>query len=71
MGLIDQPGNGAGDLEVMRILYHDTYHPEDLSYDIALIKTTQPVTFNGENLGPRFDYLSDTHILVRTRADRN
>ncbi|XP_062866475.1 transmembrane protease serine 3 [Trichomycterus rosablanca] len=51
VGLIDQPGNGAQDLAVMKILYHGTYHPEGLSYDIGLIKITQPVTFN-DNIQP-------------------
>lgn len=50
MGLTEQPVNGAADLSVLKIFSHSAYHPEGLSYDIALIKLTQPLTFNGESL---------------------
>ncbi|MCJ8747962.1 hypothetical protein PDJAM_G00159510 [Pangasius djambal] len=48
VGLTDQPLSGAADLSVMKIFFHSAYHPEGLSYDIALIKLTQPLTFNGQ-----------------------
>ncbi|KAI4897366.1 hypothetical protein NFI96_017352 [Prochilodus magdalenae] len=48
VGLIDQPVSGVSDLSVTKILYHGLYHPEGLSYDIALIQLTQPLTFSGQ-----------------------
>ncbi|XP_017312835.2 transmembrane protease serine 3 [Ictalurus punctatus] len=48
VGLTDQPVSGASDLSVMKIFFHSAYHPEGLSYDIALIKLMQPLTFNGQ-----------------------
>lgn len=50
VGLTNQPVSGAADLSVMKIFLHSAYHPEGLSYDIALIRLTQPLTFNGERL---------------------
>lgn len=49
VGLTDQPVSGAADLSVKKIFFHSAYYPEGLSYDIALIKLTQPLTFNGES----------------------
>ncbi|XP_066511783.1 transmembrane protease serine 3 [Hoplias malabaricus] len=48
VGIVEQPVNGATDLSVSKILYHGSYRPESLSYDVALIKVAQPVTFNGQ-----------------------
>ncbi|XP_060715834.1 transmembrane protease serine 3 [Tachysurus vachellii] len=48
VGLTDQPVSGAADLSVKKIFFHSTYHPEGLSYDIALIKLMQPLTFSGQ-----------------------
>ncbi|XP_058236526.1 transmembrane protease serine 3 isoform X2 [Hemibagrus wyckioides] len=48
VGLTDQPVSGAADLSVKKIFFHSAYYPEGLSYDIALIKLTQPLTFNGQ-----------------------
>ncbi|KAF5909212.1 transmembrane protease serine 3-like, partial [Clarias magur] len=48
LDLTHQPVSGAADLSVMKILFHSAYQPEGLSYDIALIKLTQPLTFNGQ-----------------------
>ncbi|KAK3510641.1 hypothetical protein QTP70_011895 [Hemibagrus guttatus] len=48
VGLTDQPVSGAADLSVEKIFFHSAYHPEGLSYDIALIKLMQPLTFNGQ-----------------------
>ncbi|XP_060754268.1 transmembrane protease serine 3 [Neoarius graeffei] len=48
VGLTEQPMSGAADLSVMKIFFHRAYHPEGLSYDIALIKLTQPLVFNGQ-----------------------
>lgn len=50
VGLTEQPVSGAADRSVMKIFFHRAYHPEGLSYDIALIKLTQPLAFNGESL---------------------
>ncbi|TSK17906.1 Transmembrane protease serine 3 [Bagarius yarrelli] len=48
VGLTDQPINGAADFSVKKIFYHSAYQPEGLSYDIAVIKLAQPLTFNGQ-----------------------
>uniref|UniRef100_A0A3P8X070 Transmembrane serine protease 3 n=1 Tax=Cynoglossus semilaevis TaxID=244447 RepID=A0A3P8X070_CYNSE len=47
VGLTDQPDNGAQSLTVERIVYHANYRPKKLEYDIALMKLTLPLIFNG------------------------
>ncbi|TSL54361.1 Transmembrane protease serine 3 [Bagarius yarrelli] len=46
-GLTEQPVTGANHLTVEKIIYHGRYRPKGLDYDIALLKLSQPLTFNG------------------------
>ncbi|XP_053352951.1 transmembrane protease serine 3 [Clarias gariepinus] len=46
-GLTEQPVTGARYLAVEKIIYHGRYRPKGLDYDIALLKLSQPLTFNG------------------------
>ncbi|XP_053089833.1 transmembrane protease serine 3 [Pangasianodon hypophthalmus] len=46
-GLTEQPATGAKYLTVEKIIYHGRYRPKGLDYDIALLKLSQPLTFNG------------------------
>ncbi|KAI5107400.1 transmembrane protease serine 3, partial [Silurus meridionalis] len=46
-GLTEQPSTGAKYLAVEKIIYHGRYRPKGLDYDIALLKLSQPLTFNG------------------------
>ncbi|KAF5899657.1 transmembrane protease serine 3, partial [Clarias magur] len=46
-GLTEQPITGARYLDVEKIVYHGRYRPKGLDYDIALLKLSQPLTFNG------------------------
>ncbi|XP_030634808.1 transmembrane protease serine 3 [Chanos chanos] len=46
-GLTEQPVSGAGSLSVEKILYHSSYLPGGLDYDIALLKLRNPLTFDG------------------------
>ncbi|KAK3543109.1 hypothetical protein QTP70_011233 [Hemibagrus guttatus] len=47
VGLTEQPATGAKYLTVEKIIYHGRYRPKGLDYDIALLKLSQPLTFNG------------------------
>lgn len=47
VGLTEQPVHGAQSLAVEQIIYHARYRPKDLDYDIALMKLTTPLVFNG------------------------
>ncbi|XP_051560293.1 transmembrane protease serine 3 [Myxocyprinus asiaticus] len=47
-GVIDQPVSGSEALSVEEIIYHTSYKPEGLSYDIALIKLKLPLSFNDQ-----------------------
>ncbi|XP_053185059.1 transmembrane protease serine 3 [Scomber japonicus] len=46
-GQTEQPVHGAQSLSVERIIYHAGYRPKGLDYDIALMKLTKPLVFNG------------------------
>lgn len=46
-GLTEQPATGAKYLIVEKIIYHGRYRPKGLDYDIALLKLSQPLNFNG------------------------
>ncbi|KAI5618431.1 transmembrane protease serine 3-like [Silurus asotus] len=48
VGITEQPVSGAADFSVMKIFFNSAYHPESLSYDIALVRLKQPLTFNGQ-----------------------
>ncbi|XP_051994118.1 transmembrane protease serine 3 [Xyrauchen texanus] len=47
-GIIDQPVSGSEALSVEKIIYHTSYNPEGLNYDIALIKLKLPLSFNDQ-----------------------
>ncbi|XP_028292097.1 transmembrane protease serine 3 [Gouania willdenowi] len=47
VGLTEQPGHSAQSLAVKTIIYHARYRPRTLDYDIALMKLSNPLTFNG------------------------
>ncbi|XP_047193170.1 transmembrane protease serine 3 isoform X1 [Scophthalmus maximus] len=47
VGLTEQPVHGAQSLAVERIVYHSHYRPKGLDFDIALMKLTRPLVFNG------------------------
>ncbi|XP_038835389.1 transmembrane protease serine 3-like [Salvelinus namaycush] len=62
VGLTDQPVNGVLSRSLEKIIYHASYQPKGLNYDIALLKLTEPLTFNGlvepiclPNYGERFE----------------
>ncbi|XP_028824002.1 transmembrane protease serine 3 [Denticeps clupeoides] len=46
-GLIIQSASSAESMAVEKIIYHSRYRAKALDYDIALIKLTNPVIFNG------------------------
>ncbi|XP_065818361.1 transmembrane protease serine 3 [Labrus bergylta] len=47
VGLTEQPVHGAQSLSVEQIIYHARYRPKGLDYDIALMKLSSPLVFNG------------------------
>ncbi|KAM7380959.1 hypothetical protein PAMP_004223 [Pampus punctatissimus] len=47
VGQTEQPVHGAQSLSVEQIIYHGRYRPKGLDYDIALMKLTKPLVFNG------------------------
>uniref|UniRef100_UPI0037E6F914 transmembrane protease serine 3 n=1 Tax=Semicossyphus pulcher TaxID=241346 RepID=UPI0037E6F914 len=47
VGLTEQPVHGAQSLSVEQIIYHARYRPKGLDYDIALMKLSRPLVFNG------------------------
>ncbi|XP_028248739.1 transmembrane protease serine 3 isoform X2 [Parambassis ranga] len=47
VGLTEQPIHDAQSLAVQTIIYHTRYRPKGLDYDIALMKLTRPLVFNG------------------------
>ena len=47
VGLTEQPVHGAQSLSVEQIIYHARYRPKGLDYDIALMKLSTALTFNG------------------------
>ncbi|XP_074550986.1 transmembrane protease serine 3 [Halichoeres trimaculatus] len=47
VGLTEQPVHGAQSLSVEQIVYHTRYRPKGLDYDIALMKLSTPLVFNG------------------------
>ncbi|KAM7407967.1 hypothetical protein PAMA_003615 [Pampus argenteus] len=47
VGQTEQPVHGAQSLAVEQIIYHTRYRPKGLDYDIALMKLTKPLVFNG------------------------
>uniref|UniRef100_A0A3P8YZ65 Transmembrane serine protease 3b n=1 Tax=Esox lucius TaxID=8010 RepID=A0A3P8YZ65_ESOLU len=47
VGLIDLPVNGVLSRSVEKIIYHAHYQPPALSFDIALMRLKDPLTFNG------------------------
>uniref|UniRef100_A0A8C5I2N2 Transmembrane serine protease 3a n=1 Tax=Gouania willdenowi TaxID=441366 RepID=A0A8C5I2N2_GOUWI len=48
----NQPGHSAQSLAVKTIIYHARYRPRTLDYDIALMKLSNPLTFNGISITP-------------------
>lgn len=46
-GEVEQPVHGAQSLAVEQIIHHARYHPKGLDYDIALVKLSKPLIFNG------------------------
>ncbi|XP_061548084.1 transmembrane protease serine 3 [Phycodurus eques] len=62
VGEIEQPVHGEQSLAVEQIIHHVRYHPKGLDYDIALVKLSKPLVFNGfvepiclPNFGEEFD----------------
>ncbi|TRY68083.1 hypothetical protein DNTS_034802, partial [Danionella cerebrum] len=49
-GVVNQPLSGSGSLSVEKIIYHANYRPKSLSYDIALMKLSLPLSFNDKVL---------------------
>uniref|UniRef100_A0A3Q3G6N9 Transmembrane serine protease 3b n=1 Tax=Labrus bergylta TaxID=56723 RepID=A0A3Q3G6N9_9LABR len=49
VGLTEQPVHGAQSLSVEQIIYHARYRPKGLDYDIALMKLSSPLVFNGNS----------------------
>ncbi|XP_019955253.2 transmembrane protease serine 3 [Paralichthys olivaceus] len=47
VGLTEQLVHGAQSLAVEQIIYHARYRPKGLDFDIALMKLTMPLVFNG------------------------
>ncbi|XP_042283245.1 transmembrane protease serine 3, partial [Thunnus maccoyii] len=47
VGQTEQPVHGAQSLAVQQIIYHARYRPKGLDYDIALMKLTNSLIFNG------------------------
>ncbi|KAG7259932.1 hypothetical protein CRUP_014141 [Coryphaenoides rupestris] len=47
VGIVSQPLNAAHALPVEQILYHSRYHSKGIDYDIALMRLSQPLAFNG------------------------
>ncbi|XP_049451115.1 transmembrane protease serine 3 [Epinephelus fuscoguttatus] len=47
VGLTEQPVHGAQSLAVEQIIYHARYRPKGLDYDIALMKLSTSLAFNG------------------------
>ncbi|KAM9850641.1 transmembrane protease serine 3 [Aulostomus maculatus] len=47
VGQTEQPVHGAQSLAVDQIIYHARYRPKGLDYDIALMKLTKSLVFNG------------------------
>lgn len=47
VGVTEQPVHGAQSVGVERIVYHAKYRPKGLDYDIALMKLSTPLQFNG------------------------
>uniref|UniRef100_A0A671TW90 Transmembrane serine protease 3a n=1 Tax=Sparus aurata TaxID=8175 RepID=A0A671TW90_SPAAU len=47
VGLTEQPVHGAQSLAVDKIIYHARYRPKGLDYDIALMKLSTALVFNG------------------------
>ncbi|XP_061649632.1 transmembrane protease serine 3 [Phyllopteryx taeniolatus] len=62
VGEIEQPVHGEQSIAVEQIIHHVRYHPKGLDYDIALVKLSEPLVFNGfvepiclPNFGEEFD----------------
>ncbi|XP_071243368.1 LOW QUALITY PROTEIN: transmembrane protease serine 3 [Salvelinus alpinus] len=62
VGLTDQPVNGVLSRSLEKMVYHANNQPKGLNYDIAPLKLTEPLTFNGlvepiclPNYGERFE----------------
>ncbi|XP_056910259.1 transmembrane protease serine 3 [Takifugu flavidus] len=47
VGVTEQPVHGAQSVAVERIIYHSKYRPKGLDYDVALMKLSTPLQFNG------------------------
>ncbi|KAM6978155.1 LOW QUALITY PROTEIN: transmembrane protease serine 3 [Tautogolabrus adspersus] len=47
VGLTEQPVHGAQSLSVEQIIHHARYRPKGLDYDIALMKLSSSLVFNG------------------------
>ncbi len=50
VGRTEQPGHGAQPLAVEQIIYHARYRPKGLDYDIALMRLTTSLVFNGTDV---------------------
>lgn len=51
VGVTEQPVHGAQSVGVERIVYHSKYRPKGLDYDIALMKLSTPLQFDGKEEG--------------------
>lgn len=49
VGVTEQPVHGAQSVAVERIVYHAKYRPKGLDYDVALMKLSTPLQFNGNH----------------------
>ena len=62
VGVTEQPVNGAQSVAVDRIIYHGRYRPKGLDYDIALMRLSTALVFNGNGCS-----LAQTFLLFLLR----
>lgn len=62
VGVTEQPVHGAQSLAVEQIIYHARYRPKGLDYDIALMKLSTSLVFNGNSC-----FLTQTFLLFLLR----
>lgn len=49
VGITDQPVTGGMAYTVKKIMHHKKYRPKSLHYDIALMKLTTSIIFDGKS----------------------
>lgn len=64
VGVTEQPVHGALSVAVERIVHHSKYRPKGLGYDIALIKLSAPLQFNGNHEDANREY---SHVTMTTK----